>query len=217
MTSYVLVPAMASRHEGINAPAFTVLRREDCRWYTSHYCEENVLRLCKRFIEEPPSNFTLFVAFISNRNKQVPLWCQRLSGVPHEPVLWDYHVVLIAIGGHKSWIYDYDSTLPFPCEASTYIAQTFRGGTVIDSRFRQYFRVVEAKTCLDHFASDRSHMINSRGQYSAPPPRDVPLRGRKATRSHNLPDWIKMEPGTWKGNVLDLDSFEIFLRPSTVR
>ncbi|CAM9559045.1 unnamed protein product [Choristocarpus tenellus] len=195
-----------------------VIRREQCGWYTSHYCEENVIRLCKTIAEGKSINLdNLYIVFISNRKKQVPLWCQRLSGNDREPVLWDYHVVLVAIHDGTFWIYDHDSTLPFPCEASTYTTQSFRRDAALNASYQQFFRVVKAKKCLDHFASNRSHMRLHGGGYSAPPPETSPIRGRKAMKAHNLGDWINMIPGTWKGDVMDLNAFEVFLNPARFR
>lgn len=66
--------------------------REWCSWYTSHYCEENTLRLCSHLLEPAEeAGVDLFIVFISNHLRQVPLWCQRLADRHDEPVLWDYH------------------------------------------------------------------------------------------------------------------------------
>lgn len=66
--------------------------RAACRWYTSHYCEENTLRLCRDLIgPAEATGVELFVVFISNHARQVPVWCQSLADSEYEPVLWDYH------------------------------------------------------------------------------------------------------------------------------
>ncbi|CAN0514767.1 unnamed protein product [Ectocarpus sp. 12 AP-2014] len=38
------------------------------------------------------------------------------------------------------------------------------------------FRVVPARECVEHFSSDRSHMMEEGGGYSAQPPGFPPLR-----------------------------------------
>ncbi|KAI0328116.1 hypothetical protein GY45DRAFT_1255775 [Cubamyces sp. BRFM 1775] len=77
-------------------------------------------------------------------------------------------------GAAEAWVYDFDTTLvPVPCLWRDYIAGTFpyafdrRLADRIDERFHRcvprvppcLFRVIPADTYLDHFASDRSHMI----------------------------------------------------------
>ncbi|CAM9716276.1 unnamed protein product [Ascophyllum nodosum] len=117
-------------------PAYT---RESCVWYTSHYCEENTLRLCNHLLSPAETaGVELYVVFISNDIRQVPVWCQRLAERQNEPVLWDYHVLLLARHPHGNWIYDLDSTLSFPSQATTYMTLAFRRGQVaVDERFQQ--------------------------------------------------------------------------------
>ncbi|KAI0350075.1 hypothetical protein OH77DRAFT_1413760 [Trametes cingulata] len=66
----------------------------------------------------------------------------------------------------QAWVYDFDTTLPVPCPwRADYIAGTFPYALDrsladrIDERFHSLFRVIPAGEFLDHFASDRSHMI----------------------------------------------------------
>uniref|UniRef100_UPI0037E85C61 protein N-terminal glutamine amidohydrolase isoform X1 n=2 Tax=Semicossyphus pulcher TaxID=241346 RepID=UPI0037E85C61 len=102
--------------------------RENCV-YTSCYCEENVWKLCEFVrLEKTAPLEELFVVFISNENRMVPLWKQK-SGRGDQPVIWvcdiparltilmsqtvlnnhhdvimrscvfqDYHVVLLQVG-----------------------------------------------------------------------------------------------------------------------
>lgn len=71
---------------------FQECTRADCRWYTSHYCEENSLRLCNHLLGRAESDgVQLSVVFVSNAARQVPVWFQRLADRRDEPVLWDYH------------------------------------------------------------------------------------------------------------------------------
>ncbi|CAM9517985.1 unnamed protein product, partial [Hapterophycus canaliculatus] len=153
--------------------------RSDCCWYTSHYCEENTLRLCKHLSDRAEAaGVQLFVVFVSNSARQVPIWFQRLADSRDEPVLWDYHVILLARHPHDgNWVYDLDSTLAFPSQAAMYMAQAFRKDREMDERFRhRVFRVVPALECLELFSSDRSHMLQKGGAYSAQPPGFPPLR-----------------------------------------
>lgn len=46
-------------------------------------------------------------------------------------------VLLLARHPDANWIYDLDSSLPFPTPASEYMTQAFHGGESIDERYRQ--------------------------------------------------------------------------------
>ncbi|KAL4253937.1 Protein N-terminal glutamine amidohydrolase [Abortiporus biennis] len=186
--------------------------------YTSCYCEENIYLLAKTFQEQSerdPQAFpwNVYVVFISNSNKTVALWNQKHR---EDVVVWDYHVILVLRSSlssttvskndeseqldvePSSWVFDFDSQLSAPCPGVDYFLGTFP--YVVDSTFglsKSYissFRVVPARTYLDQFASDRSHMIrrleDGTGTYfSSPPPTYPPLCGVKARAAgvtHNL-------------------------------
>lgn len=84
-------------------PPSQAFSREWCSWYTSHYCEENTLRLCSHLLEPAEeAGVEIFVVFISNHLRQVPLWCQRLADRHDDPVLWDYHGGLQSF--HGEWL-----------------------------------------------------------------------------------------------------------------
>ncbi|XP_029942504.1 protein N-terminal glutamine amidohydrolase [Salarias fasciatus] len=181
------------------------LRREDCV-YTSCYCEENVWKLCE-FIrsEKTQSLDQLSAVFISNDNRTVPLWKQK-SGRTGQPVIWDYHVVLLQTGsGSESLIYDLDSELPFPCSLDRYIHQALRSDRAIRPEYHRKLRVVPADVFLSTFASDRSHMRNGDGSWKMPPPPYPPI---STAESHmNLDDFISMDPAAGGGTVFSLDGF----------
>ncbi|EIW60754.1 uncharacterized protein TRAVEDRAFT_71054 [Trametes versicolor FP-101664 SS1] len=130
-----------------------------------------------------PWPWQIYVVFISNGGKTVALWSQK---TPSGVVVWDYHVVLVLLprtpldpgsdgaptpesdsqgtAERHAWVYDFDTTLPVPCSWIDYIAGTFpyaaaRARSCVDERFHSVFRVIRADVYLDHFASDRSHMI----------------------------------------------------------
>ncbi|KAJ7738529.1 N-terminal glutamine amidase-domain-containing protein [Mycena maculata] len=121
--------------------------------YTAFYCEENVYLLCEALsmYEE------VAAVIVSNRTKTVALWNQKLSR-DTQPVIWDYHVVLLLRSGdHQYWIYDFDTRLPFPCLLKDYLQHTFQD---VPSAYRSLFRIVPGTTYIENFASDRSHMVN---------------------------------------------------------
>nr|CAG8535702.1 859_t:CDS:10 [Entrophospora candida] len=66
--------------------------------YTKCYCEENIYHLCKKFLlDEKNEDYKegIYVCFISNEDKVVPLFRQSSSELENGLVLWDYHVILI--------------------------------------------------------------------------------------------------------------------------
>ncbi|XP_019100724.1 PREDICTED: protein N-terminal glutamine amidohydrolase-like [Camelina sativa] len=109
--------------------------------HTPYYCEENVYLLCKTLCENGVADATgsdLFVVFISNEKKQVPLWHQKASRRADGIVLWDYHVI-----------------------------------------------------CVQHFASDRRHMKEPDGSWTAQPPPYEPIVAQDGIL-HNLSEYIAM-------------------------
>jgi protein N-terminal glutamine amidohydrolase len=157
--------------------------------YTSQYCEENVYKLLETKL---PKSTTAYAIFITSPSKCTPIWRQKKSKSPDtEPVLWDYHVIAMV----DDDIYDLDSTLPFPSSAQTYFEKTF---PITYPRLRkdcqQILRIIDAKDFLEHFASDRSHMIGEDGKYLAPPPSYSCIRGKESTTAHNLSVFMDIEP-----------------------
>ncbi|KAM9838622.1 protein N-terminal glutamine amidohydrolase [Aulostomus maculatus] len=177
--------------------------REDCV-YTSCYCEENVWKLCDFVRSEGTVPLTqVFAVFISNENRMVPLWKQK-SGRGDQPVVWDYHVVLLQLVAQSdALVYDLDSVLPFPCSLKLYAAAAMRSDHGIKPAYHRKFRVVPADVYLRNFASNRSHMKNADGSWKMPPPPYPPIHTAEAQM--NLDDFISMEPGVGWGTVLSLD------------
>jgi hypothetical protein len=110
--------------------------------YTADFCEENVYKLIEHLHNaDTNERWEIYAMFISNANKSVLLWQQRLSSKKDRPVLWDYHVVAIIrsrVQPLDSWIYDLDSTLPVPVplvgKPLNYVALSI----VIISNFLEY-------------------------------------------------------------------------------
>lgn len=55
-------------------------------FYKSNYCEENIWLLAKEYQELGGKNS--YVCFITNKLKQVPIWCQKKCINNNEPVVW---------------------------------------------------------------------------------------------------------------------------------
>ncbi|XP_005002664.3 protein N-terminal glutamine amidohydrolase isoform X2 [Cavia porcellus] len=157
--------------------------------YSSCYCEENIWKLCeyiKNHDQYPLEE--CYAVFISNEKKM------------------DYHVVLLHVSsGGQSFIYDLDTVLPFPCPFDTYVEEAFKSDDDIHPQFRRKFRVIRADCYLKNFASDRSHMKDSSGNWKeAPPPYPCIETG---DYKMNLNDFISMDPEVGWGAVYTLPEF----------
>ncbi|XP_024032434.1 protein N-terminal glutamine amidohydrolase, partial [Morus notabilis] len=98
----------------------------------------------------------------------VPLWRQKASNRADGAVLWDYHVICIQRkSGLPPLVWDLDSSLPFPSPLTTYVSETIRPSFSLFSEYQRFFRIVHAPIFLRSFASDRRHMKDSSGNWTA--------------------------------------------------
>ena len=179
----------------------------DAYQYAPYYCEENIWHLCQeadfRAVERK-------VVLISNERRTCALWNQRARMAQDEPVIWDYHVILLFMS--NGWqVYDLDTLLGAPTPVARYIRFTF-GQPLAPEEFRPLFRVIDADEFVSTFSSDRSHMLTADGRWQVqPPPWPAIVRNGKS----NLMELIDMrenrsgelhEPIT--GTVMDLSQFE---------
>ncbi|PAN19770.1 hypothetical protein PAHAL_3G298400 [Panicum hallii] len=68
--------------------------------HTPCYCEENIYMLCKELMRIGVADLMgtdLYVVFISNEEKKVPLWHQKASNSDDGFICWDYHVICIQV------------------------------------------------------------------------------------------------------------------------
>ncbi|KAL5708308.1 protein N-terminal glutamine amidohydrolase [Ranunculus cassubicifolius] len=162
--------------------------------HTPCYCEENVYMLCKRLISIGVSNKDLFVVFISNDHKQVPLWHQRAGMRADGLTIWDYHVICIQRMKEDQvpfQVWDLDSTLPFPSSLAQYVSKAIRPSFQVYPEYQRFFRVVHAPIFLRNFASDRSHMKDSAGNWISQPPSYEPIVAEDGT-VHNLDKYMEI-------------------------
>jgi len=175
------------------------------------YCEENVYRLVYRKLlnaMDLPStkDSTYYVVFVSSATQCVPMLHQRAK--PNGLCFWDYHVLCLQITNHDgmvdnnpidddndsrsdsdshshadAFILDMDSTLPYPCPMSKYLAQAFPPNVPPD--YAPLFRVVSAQQYLCHLTSDRRHMILDDGTWGAPPPNYACIQQTFTNNNHN--------------------------------
>jgi hypothetical protein len=59
-----------------------------------------------------------------------------------------------------SAIYDFDTVLPFPSPSDIYVMETFKPNLMLKEEYQACFRLISANKYLNHFQSDRSHMVN---------------------------------------------------------
>lgn len=134
--------------------------------YTANYCEENIWQLCQHPELLKQRNRVLFISSLSRNS---PLHFQK-SARGDAPVWWDYHVILLTSKADTHFIYDFDSTLPFPSEAEKYLSGTFQEVPTMKPDDQPLFKVIEAETYVLGFHSDRSHMKDQDGHWIFEPP-----------------------------------------------
>ena len=171
--------------------------------YWPLFCEENVWHLAGNISSEVDE---ALVVFISNRARQVAMWAQRASSDVAEPVVWDYHVMLLE-SVSRSWrVTDPDSSLATPIDAQQYLAASFQNISHELSHLRPVFRIVPADRYRALLRSDRSHMRSSDGNWLAPPPPDPPIGpdvSASGNGGSNLMEFVDMER-PFVGQVCDL-------------
>jgi hypothetical protein len=164
--------------------------------YTASYCEENVWYLCA---DPAVSAIEKKVVWVSSLQKICPIWCQRLAASDGEPVWWDYHVFLLSLTGDQWQVWDLDTRLGLPVEATEYFTKAFRQPMPIPP----IFRVMEASYYRRVFSSDRSHMKRADGSWMATPPA-WPAIGEGASTFAEMLDMRS----TVHGDLLGLDEIE---------
>ena len=151
--------------------------------YTSCYCEENVYKLGEVIANRDLSKLeNTYAIFVTSTNMQVPVWCQQASKSELKPVVWDYHVILL----YNGFIYDLDTTLPYPCLVEEYLLKSTR---LLDfplpDENLHLFRLIRMDIFLKHFSSDRSHMATSKASAPSWPC----IQSMLASSSMNLPNY----------------------------
>ncbi|HIO91508.1 MAG TPA: hypothetical protein EYG68_01530 [Leucothrix mucor] len=159
--------------------------------YQAYYCEENIWQLAKQRDESDGE-----VWFIINPNKSVATAMQQ-AATDQAFVVWDYHVIYYS---PTEGIFDLDTLCDFPCEPQQYLQASFLDFLpYLDEEYAPYFRVVSAQDYLNNFSSDRTHMLDESGEYSATPP-PWNLIGKE----HNLAAYSDFYDKEF-GNILSLN------------
>ncbi len=132
--------------------------------YAPFYCEENIWHLAN-------DGKIQGVAFISNPRQQVACFAQG-RGKTGEVMVWDYHVIGFEMDKANTalLVWDFDSTLPCPSPAATYLAATFPPLPAKYNHVKPWFRICSAAEFVAGFCSDRRHMRKPDGSWEKPPP-----------------------------------------------
>lgn len=128
--------------------------------YTPLFCEENIWKLLEAIYTntwQAGSIQPLHALFIINAKNSVALFGQAKAD-EHQPLVWDYHVVLSALLHGKPVIYDFDSQCDFPADLTNYFNTTFPLHTNLQHDYRPLIRPIDAEYYFQHFSSDRQHM-----------------------------------------------------------
>lgn len=184
------------------------------RRYWPCYCEENVWHLAAD--PDLAGRDDVHVAFISNRERQVTLWGHREALWPRGPIVWDYHVILLARDHGAQWeVWDLDTSLGCPVPSAVYLDVTFPSPAVLDPALAPRFRLLPAAEYRRELRTDRRHMRRADGTYSSPPPPWPPIgEGSNLMQFIDMVD--DMEDG-FLGEVLDLTGLRLWLVQSVAR
>lgn len=190
-----------------------MIEASDCL-YTPCYCEENIYKFIEDYSDE---FFELYAVFISNPHQRCVIWHQRLREEPAiNPVCWDYHVIAIGKKNSQSLVFDFDTTLPFPCPLQEYVSKCFRPSDPEISQWwlqfaelnGHFFRPIIGLDFLSSFSSDRSHMIDDNGDWKSDPPKYDPIF--KPDKGNNLMEFLDFNNSTLPGRWLHYEGFLSF-------
>ncbi|XP_074661697.1 protein N-terminal glutamine amidohydrolase-like [Tubulanus polymorphus] len=205
---------MAATEENDSQSRGILFASKDECIYTKCFCEENVWKMCESIRKRIPSELEkCYAVVLSNPNRTIPLWEQIASDDPEDPVVWDYHVIFLHVtDGDGSHVYDLDTRLSFPTSVATYVDKAFlHEDRRLATKYHRYFRVIPAEVYLEKFASDRSHMRTSSGEWQQPPPEYPCIKTDDC--NHNLDDFISMEKSVGCGDVYSYTEFVAHFLP----
>ena len=116
------------------------------------------------------SNARRDVVFITSQAGATPLFGMRASPEPHEPIFWDYHVILVEYAEDGPFVWDLDSVHGAPLPSLAWFQSSVPDCRVLPAPYHPMFRTVPGDEFDAKFSSDRSHMRDDSGVYVKPPP-----------------------------------------------
>jgi hypothetical protein len=133
--------------------------------------------------------------FISNAQRAVAMWGQRAAR--HDPVLWDYHVVVLL--PVQRCIVDLDDRIQAVWPLDAWLTHAFAAGT--PALHQPRFRIVPGDVYVATLSTDRRHMRDEHGAPRQPfPAWPAPFA---AERGHNVFDFVALDR-PFVGTVTDL-------------
>jgi len=125
--------------------------------YTPLFCEENIWKLIESLYTNKLAK-PIDVLFILNDSNTIALYNQKLS-YKDQPVIWDYHVILVAKNDIDTWVFDFDSRCKFPIEINDYFSLSFPCQLSLPENFQPLIKSIPAEKYFKLFYSDRHHML----------------------------------------------------------
>jgi len=121
-------------------------------------CEENIWKLIEAlYTNQGLTIKPLDVLFILNQNDSIALFEQNLC-VGANPVIWDYHVVLVAKKDNAIVLFDFDSRCSFPEKIADYFYRSLPMNITLAETYRALLKPIKAEFFYQHFYSSRQHM-----------------------------------------------------------
>lgn len=141
------------------------------------WCEENIWHLAQH--PAVAAARERLVVVLTGAQGPVACWQQK-AGIVGAPVFWDYHVVLATrFDGWQIW--DLDARLGCPTTAAQWMRTTFPSPEAVPAAFQPRFGIIQADAYVEHFGSDRSHMLDADGTWQQPPPSWPQITGNGLT------------------------------------
>jgi hypothetical protein len=169
------------------------------RPWASHFCEENAW-----WVAAAPDLITLrtTVVMITNPRRSVAMWQQRAAVT--DPIVWDYHVVVVlepGEAGSGALVIDADCRAGAVLSIDEWLAASFP--VEVSPDYAPQFRLISGLHYLEHFVSDRSHMLDADGKPLQPFPPWAAL-GVGDGKANTLFPWLDLTQPS-PGDVVDLD------------
>jgi len=194
----------AKARGAISEESMQTIKRSTFR-YTAAFCEENIWWAAHDLAHNGYNCADLQVLLFTNPSQQVLMFNQ--SVVPKgAPTLWDYHVVLQLGNGASAQILDFDTRLDFPVPLEKYVRESFPSPNKVPDHYRAWVRVIPARSYLQRFDSDRSHMRGVLPDKDFP--KYPPIRATALTDAIQLSDYRDLQSDLSDGSrVLSLQNW----------
>lgn len=162
---HVKFSILAGVHTLKTCTKFMLLPEREPYLYHASYCEENIWHLCQHH-EFAQSQ----VIVIAAQAECFPMLYQRAARSAQEPLLWDYHVVLLWQNNSLNYLLDFDTRLGFCTPLEEYMQQSFLADKLLYPEYIPLFRLISAQEYVRYLKSDRRHMQTPEGWLAPPPP-----------------------------------------------